>query len=78
MKMFKEKIKATVVKSVLVNAGSYRTKSFRNASAAAKFYANRSNENYYMMHQNLGLQQIDARCEKLYRRVLPIFKRMLK
>ena len=72
------KIKATVVKSVLVDAGPYRTKSFRNAVAAAKFYAWWSHVNYI---ERVGVRRADIdsnRQERLYRRVLPIFRIMLK
>ena len=72
------KVKATVVKSIKVDAGPNRTKSFHRADAAAWFYATQSNRNFYLSRTGLSMIQISNREERLYRRVLPIFKGMLK
>lgn len=72
------KIKATVEKSIKVNAGPYRVKSFQSAIHAARFYSQCSNFQCYNEPVTLSPAQIAARYDRLYRRVLPIFKQMLK
>ena len=48
------KVKVEVVKNIKVNAGPYRTKSFRTAPQAAKFYVQWSNLNYIINCRKLN------------------------
>lgn len=77
-------VKVTVVKAIKIDAGPYRTKSYRSAHTAAQDYASKSNEVWF---DKLAPADREAcynsdryvkRFDKVFRRVKPIFAAMLK
>jgi hypothetical protein len=77
-------VKVTVVKAIKIDAGPYRTKSYRSAHTAAQDYASKSNEVWFskMSPADKAACYNSTRCgerfDKVFRRVKPIFAAMLK
>jgi hypothetical protein len=74
------KIKVKPVKYVQLNIGLYKKKLYKSPRAAAATYASWSNWYYATGPKGVKLSQayLERRSDRLYRRVLPIFKEMLK
>ena len=81
-----ESVKQIVInwklKDYYLNKEYLYTKRFKSAHQAAKFYAEYSNNEYYDCHSWRNTvdwrNDSEARQERLRRRLVPVFKRMLK
>jgi hypothetical protein len=77
-------VKVTVVKAIKIDAGPYRTKSYRSAHTAAQDYASKSNEVWFAKLSPAekvactNSTRCGDRYDKVFRRVKPIFAALLK